>query len=321
MKKYLLIFLILLLVFCGCKQPIEQHDTDYSKALQYISLGEYTLAYEYLCKSAEGGNPEAQYNLAFLYYNGVGVQQNVKAAFSWYLAAANLGHDPSMAILGEMYLSAINGIRECDKAIKWIEKAADEGNVGAMRQLANMSNKGICVSQDLNKAASIYKTIFKNENTRNITKGAMYFSGSGVEKNYSKAIELIKSDYDNYQAKAGYLLGMAYANGYGVRKDYKKAYSYYLDSAVYGNSSSQYNAGVYLYNGTGVEESKSAALKWIKKSAQKNHKKALAFMGFLYETGEMVEQSKDVAVEYYRKASILGDEYAKERMNVLNSQK
>ena len=89
MTKRFILILILLLAFVGCKQATVDHDGDYDKAQKHFAAGEFVLAHDYMLKSAERGNSEAQYNLAWLYLNGVGVEQDVDIAFDWYLSSAN----------------------------------------------------------------------------------------------------------------------------------------------------------------------------------------------------------------------------------------
>ena len=48
-------------------------------------------------KAADLGLGDAQYNLARLYENGYGVQQNASQAYTWYLIAANGGDQDARA--------------------------------------------------------------------------------------------------------------------------------------------------------------------------------------------------------------------------------
>ncbi len=44
----------------------------------------YDLALKYCQPAAEQGDPEAQYNLGFMYYYGIGVRQNYTKAKEYY---------------------------------------------------------------------------------------------------------------------------------------------------------------------------------------------------------------------------------------------
>ncbi|MCH8503780.1 MAG: hypothetical protein LAT50_05595 [Ectothiorhodospiraceae bacterium] len=53
-------------------------------------------------REAEDGNPEAQYTVGYMYYNGEGVQQDEAAALRWIRTAANNGSRRAVEALGQM---------------------------------------------------------------------------------------------------------------------------------------------------------------------------------------------------------------------------
>ena len=55
----------------------------FNKAYEYETRGDYENAIRFYLKAAEKGIPEAQYNLANLYYQGVGVQQSYTEVQQW----------------------------------------------------------------------------------------------------------------------------------------------------------------------------------------------------------------------------------------------
>ena len=62
--------------------------------------GDYATAMRILRPLAIKGDPRAQYNLGVIYDEGLGVQPDYSAAFSWYLKAANQGYASAQANLG-----------------------------------------------------------------------------------------------------------------------------------------------------------------------------------------------------------------------------
>ena len=46
-----------------------------------------------MLKAADQGDEEAQFNLAHLYLNGLGVYQDFNEAFNWFLKAAQQDHN------------------------------------------------------------------------------------------------------------------------------------------------------------------------------------------------------------------------------------
>jgi TPR repeat protein len=88
--------------------------------------------------AAEEGNIKAQVFLGHCYSQGLGVKQDPKMAFHWYLKAAEQGNDVAQHNVGVAYLDG-DGV-ECDmaKACQWWLKAAEQGNaLASSRQSCN----------------------------------------------------------------------------------------------------------------------------------------------------------------------------------------
>ena len=51
-----------------------------------------TTAIKYFIKAGERGHIEAQYDLAFMYENGIGSEIDIEKAIEWYTAAASYNH-------------------------------------------------------------------------------------------------------------------------------------------------------------------------------------------------------------------------------------
>lgn len=73
----------------------------------------------------------AQYNLARLYMEGTGVDQDARQAARWFNLAAEKGHHPSQALLGHMLINGQGVPRQRAKGLMWLtlarEAAADSG--------------------------------------------------------------------------------------------------------------------------------------------------------------------------------------------------
>ena len=83
-------------------------------------------------RKAEGGDADAQFNLA-LRYSIPGSEQTVdypKAA-QWYLRAAEQGHALAQFNLGTMYAAGQGVEFDLNQAVLWFERAASQGDPGA----------------------------------------------------------------------------------------------------------------------------------------------------------------------------------------------
>ena len=98
-----------------------------------------------LRERAEAGDVDAQYDLAFLYDNGYGLQLDYTAARTWYRKAAEQGHVTAQWNLGAIYANGLGVPEDLDTAIAWYRKAVDQGHVTAQYDLGILysSGKGI----------------------------------------------------------------------------------------------------------------------------------------------------------------------------------
>ncbi|MCX8613920.1 sel1 repeat family protein, partial [Gilliamella sp. B3773] len=111
------------------------------------------------CKTeAKHGDREAQFNLAHIYYQRIGVGNKEKAIY-WYTKAAEQGLVEAQYYLALMYNmgyvvnSHLVGI-DNDKALYWFTKAAEQGFLEAQYKLALMyvDDTGF----EVNKEKSLY---------------------------------------------------------------------------------------------------------------------------------------------------------------------
>lgn len=107
-------------------------------AFTLLENGNYEGAYSSFYDMASAGDPDAQYQLGLLYYQGLGISQNYIEASHWYREAAKQGYADAQYSLGNMYLMG-EGVDQNDaQAIKWYEKAADQGHVAAGHNVDNL---------------------------------------------------------------------------------------------------------------------------------------------------------------------------------------
>jgi len=97
---------------------------------------------------AKDGNPEAQYYLGLMYYNGQGVPQDYKEAVRWYRLAAEQGNAPAQNDLGARYTYGQGVPRDYKEAVRWYRLAADQGYAFAQNNLGSMYASGHGVHRD-----------------------------------------------------------------------------------------------------------------------------------------------------------------------------
>ena len=109
----------------------------------------YEEAYVLYRPLAVQGDPLAQYQLASMYHQGLGVQQNYTDALYWYQQAAEQGNVDAQYSLGNMYLMGEGVPQDDAQAADWYGKAAAQGHDSARHNLANIQKVAEAVSDDV----------------------------------------------------------------------------------------------------------------------------------------------------------------------------
>lgn len=111
----------------------------------FLNAGNYGDALEWCKEAARKRNPAGDLCLGHLYQQGLGVNQNLKAAFQWYERAANGGNTAGMFALGQMYENGQATKVNRPEAMFWLFWAARDGNreavAEARRVRASMTEK------------------------------------------------------------------------------------------------------------------------------------------------------------------------------------
>ena len=105
---------------------------------------------------AQKGGVDAQYRLAIMHQNGLGVVRNELLAMKWMVAAANQDFALAQHGLGFMYMEGDCVAKNGDKAVSWFTKAAEQGLAGSQTTLAMMYETGNGVECDMDKARKWY---------------------------------------------------------------------------------------------------------------------------------------------------------------------
>ncbi len=296
-------------------------------------------------KAVAGDNAEAYYLLALLHEDGVGeISRDSKKMVENLIISAKKGYGQAQYILGDMYKSGDEVVKDKKKAVYWLKKAAGQGHQDAKMELKLMepeirgkepegqllgipfpakSAKEYATAGDRFYHKKNYKSAFKEyeqcarmgHSGCQLMLGTLYNDGLGVVKDLNKARELYEKSARKNNSNAIYNLGVLYLNGSGVKKDMAKAHELFLKSANLGYPEAQFNLGATYYNGMGVKKDNSTALKWFRKAADQNISKALYVVGQAYESGWGTPKNMSKAKEYYKKAAELGDKAAIKKLN------
>lgn len=165
----------------------------------------------------------------FLYQYGrtLGKKRDYEKAVSYVQKAADMGYAQAEFALGDCYENG-NGVdRNYGKALEYYEKSAAHGASSGAVRAAMMYERGIGVTQNFERALDYYR-LSADYGDYDVRLGLMYEHGGGRPRNYQKAAQTYKKAVDRHDSKqAMRLLGVLYEKGLGVPEDTQKARELY----------------------------------------------------------------------------------------------
>ena len=245
---------------------------------------EYASTFDEYMAYAKKNDPDAQYNLGYMYETGDGVDQDLLQAKKWYEKAAKQDQPDAQYALAALYYYD-NGVikQNYAEAKKWFEKAAYNGDDYAMNLL-----------------------------------GYMYEQGHGTKQDYDEALRWYLKAADKNNVYAQRNLGLLYLNGNGVRQNYKLAKEWFEKSAEQNNSTAKACLAYLYIDGLGVKQNYTEAKKWLDSAVEQGDRLAQFYLGHLYENGYGVKQNIDEAIKWYKLAAEQGSAGAEARLKALS---
>lgn len=140
--------------------------------------------------AAEQGNPDAQYCLAHAYANGRGVRKNYKQAVAWYRKGIENPDYSDRVVDGKLELGILfrDYIGDFAEAAVWFQKAAADGDLEALTNLADLYAGGLGVRLNRKQAVNWYRRAASLGNIGALVKlGDSYAEGKGVRKSVADA--------------------------------------------------------------------------------------------------------------------------------------
>jgi uncharacterized protein len=191
-------------------------------------------------KAAEGGDESAQFRLARLYDQGLGLPSNKETAVKWYTAAAQQGNSRAQFYLGVKYDVGDGVTADKSQAFQWYLKAADGHKIGNF---------------DLGAPEAQFNL------------GIMYRDGEGVTKDRQEALNWFLRAAKNSDAAAQYEAGRAYETGVGVLQDRQEAFKWYQKAAYQGEKMAERKVGRFYEEVGDSPQNRIAAHKWLSLAA------------------------------------------------------
>ena len=207
-----------------------------------------------------------------------------------------------------------------DEKIKTLERNANLGDASAQHNLGTCYRKGTGVQRDYKKAVFWYeKASNQDYPLAQCDLGYCYDLGLGVPQDHRKAVYWYEKAAKQGNAMAKNNLGVCYRDGIYVRRDFDQAVYWFREAAEQGEPYAQCNLGYCYDAGLGVPQNKNKAFYWYEKAAEQGYAVAQNNLGIFYRDGISVSQNYTKAIYWFQKAAEQGYENAKRALERINN--
>jgi TPR repeat protein len=280
-----------------------------------------------LIDKANGGDSEAQHQVAQRYLNGTGVEKDVSKAIIWHRKAAEQGNSASQFFLHYKLNESGAAYRDPVEAYMWMYVLLD-GNpdsTGMFDRNKALENRAKGLTEDqvkeaLARAKVIQARIISSPiarlsalaakgdiNAQNDL-GHHYFTGEGVTRDPVKAHALFLASAERGHQTGQYNLALCYLDGVGAAKDERLAFTWFMKAASSGHPGAQYNVGLCYLNGIGISvKNEQEGIRWLSMAGGNGSLDAQYNLGVIYANGFGVPQDYHKAREWFFKSALQGD--------------
>jgi TPR repeat protein len=227
---------------------------------------------QYYHIAGEAGDAAAYYNLGHLYWDGIDdiIKADQDEALQYFYKAIHLGDTDAMFFVGVFRLGHPKEYRhdQIEKALLWIEQAANHGHGGALHYLTVFHMNG-------------YKPL-----------NMQPCSDDEFQRLMAAAIP------HDETGEAYYLRGSCYYSGtYGYPKDILSCFNDFVSAAELGHSDGCINAGVILHKGVPgkIDQDQSRAFQYYQRAGELGNVEGWRNVVSCYLTGQGVKQSEETA--------------------------
>ncbi len=115
---------------------------NFTQGSQAFDQGNYSEAFKIWTHAAEGGHSQAQFNLAVMFEQGIGIEKNLTKAFFWYSKSASQGDIDAQANVASMFESGRGVEKNLNDARKWYARVENNpSNVASSQELKQIAKE------------------------------------------------------------------------------------------------------------------------------------------------------------------------------------
>lgn len=270
-------------------------------------------AFDLYMKAATRRVTEAEYMVGLCYLKGEGVKQELFQAVAWFTEAAKYAHPLSQYYLGVAYMNGEGITKDVPRAAQWLVHAANQGIVEAQRD----AGKCYEILGNFHGAATLFLAGAKNGDAESQFRLSGYYSeGKGITQSTPLAVFYLEESAKQNYAPAQVALGRRYDMGNGVAKDPRHALELYQTAAKAGNPEAENALAESYHSGEGIIHDNTLAVQWWTKAAEDGNIDAMIHLAEILTdpSDKTVMVDLVTAKSWWTKAAEAGDAYAMFRL-------
>jgi len=224
----------------------------------------FAMRIELVTALAKAGNVVAMLSLGHHYRRTVNIQDSI----DWYTAAAKKDNLAASKQLWKIYLNGLQGRLQPDKtkALGWLKKAADRGDLMSMNRLGVLLMQGEIKGGNPKEGVEwIRKSATAGWAHAQVNLGRFYYEGDQVEQDFKVAHGWFQKAAAQRYKSGQFYVADCYMRGRGVpNRDVNEALKWYRLAALQGHANAQFALGnIYLEGTGGVEKNARKGYEWL----------------------------------------------------------
>ncbi len=248
--------------------------------------------------------------LAESYQDGRGVKQDDDKAEHWFARGIAEGEKREQGFKAMADIYILNPTPDIEKAVPWLEKAAQFGNADAAYTLGKYTLTGVgkALKPDPRNAIALFQQAAAKQHEKAMEYlGRIYLQDTLVPQDKAKGVAYLTQAAEYGSAKAAMALSYLYESGSVVPRSPQNAAKWHMRAALLGDVKAMMAVARDYAKGYGVEKDGATATYWFNKSANSGNARAMRELGYVYLTGQGVERDAKQAIAWFEKAANAGD--------------
>lgn len=251
------------------------------------------------------GNPVGQSGLGMAYLYGRGVPVDYDLALKYFQKAAEQGWVDGQLQLGSMYYNGIGVKKDYKQALKYFNLASQGGHILAFYNLGQMHATGTGVMRSCHTAVELFKNVCERGRwSERLMIAYNSYKNGNANTAAVQYLLLAEQGYEVAQSNAAFILDQQEAAIFGENETFPRALLHWNRAASQGYTHARIKLGDYHFYGYGTDiDYETAFIHYRLASEQQHSAQAMFNLGYMHEKGLGIKQDIHLAKRFYDMAA------------------